>query len=283
MVQRLAMLAGHGQLVREGADAALADDWLVQVIDLVGRDDISDLQPVSASPTNPVSIWLELRKFKPTHICMIGAVNLSDSDRAGIAGFLRGKSKSAYRGKAGPGGDSAMSQLSRLLEFSTGAKVVGIHQIVGGLLAPAGLIAGPPLSKQSMEHAAFALKTARAVGELDAGQAIVTAGSRIIAIEDIAGTDALITRVGEYRRQGMTGDGVDPLVLTKCRKPGQLGTIDLPAIGPDTIDLAARSGIATIVVQSQHTLLISRQALIDRADELGVSIVGLEAEAEPDA
>lgn len=276
------MLAGHGQLVLEGAEAALADEWRVQIVDLVGRDDVGHLDTVSASAANPISIWLALRKFKPTHICMVGAVRLSDRDRDGLAGFLRGKTGRSRTGAPGSTGDGAMSQLSRLLEFATGAKVLGIHQIATGLLAPSGGVAGPKLGKRALAQAAASMKLARRVGHLDAGQAIVTAGSRIISAEDIAGTDALIDRVGQYREQGMTGDGSDPLVLTKCRKPGQTSHIDLPAIGPDTVERAARAGIATIVVQSQNTLLISRQDMVERANALGVSVIGIEADEQGD-
>lgn len=283
MVRRLSMLAGRGHLVREGADAALANDWMVQIIDLVGRDDMAPFQPVSASPRNPLSIWMALRKFKPTHICMIGAVSLSDGDREGLAGFLRLKGKSSGQATSGSKGDGALSQLSRLLEFATGAQVVGIHQIVDGLLAPKGLIAGPKLKKRTAELVSSTMHLARCVGQLDAGQAIVTAGDRIIAIEDIAGTDALLFRVGTYASDGLTGDGLAPLILTKCRKPGQPANIDLPAIGPDTIELAARAGIATIVVQADQTLLISREQITARAIELGVSVVGIEADDQIDA
>ncbi len=282
MKQRLSLLAGHGQLVLDGARAALADNWEVQVVNLVGRDDLGDVDSVSASPTNPLSIWMALRKFSPSHICMIGAVRLSDGDREGLAKFLRGKAPGGPRTSKRTSGDGALSQLSRLLEFSTGAKVVGIHEIVDGLLAPAGHIAGPRLNVAGLETAQFNMRLARQVGALDAGQSLVTCGGRIVAIEDIAGTDALIDRVAEYKRTGLAGDGSEPLVLTKCRKPGQSGAIDLPAIGPETVLRAAKAGVATIVVQSGHTLLISREEIVREADAANVSIVGVEADEQPD-
>lgn len=282
MKRRLSLLAGQGQLVLDGARAALADDWEVQVVNLVGREDLGDIDNVAASPTNPLSIWMALRRFGPSHICMIGAVRLSDGDREGLTRFLRGKAPTGPRTAVRSAGDGALSQLSRLLEFSTGAKVVGIHEIVDGLLAPAGAIGGPKPGAEMLRLARQSMQLARKVGELDAGQSIVTAGGRLIAIEDIAGTDALIDRVGEYWRAGLAGDGTDPLVLTKCRKPGQSGAIDLPAIGPETVIRAGKAGIATIAVQSGHTLLISREELVRQAEVANVSVVGVEADERPD-
>lgn len=276
MTRRLSLLAGHGQLVREAADAALAKSWAVQVIDLVGRPDISDLDTTQTPPSNPLGIWMALRKFKPTHICMIGAVRLSDGDRHGLMRFLHGKSKNSPTP-----GDSGLSKLAGMLEFTTGASVVGIHQIVNGLLAPSGRIAGPALSSKSQSAARHAMQTAHAVGHLDAGQAIVMAGERVIAIEDIAGTDALVERVRQFTRDGLTGDGIDPLVLAKCRKPGQPVNVDLPAIGPDTIERAHEAGISVIAVQTGQTLLIGRETIIARAELLGVSVMGIDADNDP--
>ena len=51
------------------------------------------------------------------------------------------------------------------------------------------------------------------------GQAIVVSGRRVIAVEDIAGTDALLRRVRLYRRRGLVADGQSPLVFAKAAKP----------------------------------------------------------------
>ena len=62
----------------------------------------------------------------------------------------------------------------------------------------------------------------------------------MIAVEDVAGTDALLERVAAYRRDGRFGKAGG--VLVKCLKPMQDGRHDLPTIGADTAERAAARG-----------------------------------------
>lgn len=115
-----------------------------------------------------------------------------------------------------------------------------------------------------LQSARFAADLARSAGRLDLGQAAVVSGRRTIALEDIAGTDALLKRVTTYRRLGLAADGMSPMVLAKVAKPDQPMFVDLPAIGPKTVANARRAGIAIIAVQAGATLMIERQKLVSR-------------------
>ena len=65
------------------------------------------------------------------------------------------------------------------------------------------------------------------------------------ALEAAEGTDAMIARCAELRkgasgrRRGLAG------VLVKAPKPGQEERVDLPTIGPDTVESAARAGLSS--------------------------------------
>jgi DUF1009 family protein len=71
---------------------------------------------------------------------------------------------------------------------------------------------------------------ALALGRLDIGQGAVAVGGRVIALEGLEGTDAMLARVGELRQ----GDGLSSSggVLVKLCKPGQDERADLPSVGP---------------------------------------------------
>src|SRR5690606_32635664 len=111
----------------------------------------------------------------------------------------------------------------------------------------------------------------------DLGQAVVVAGRRAVALEDIGGTDSLLRRVGRYRLLGLVTGGRSPLVLAKAAKPDQPHFIDLPAIGPVTAARAKRAGIRLIAVQAGATILIERGKLAAAADTAGLPILGLQA------
>ena len=85
----------------------------------------------------------------------------------------------------------------------------------------------------------------------------------------IEGTDALLARCGELRREG-AGRGV----LVKLAKPGQDRRLDLPAVGPGTMAAAAAAGLAGVVVQAGSALLLDRAATVAAADAAGLFLWG---------
>jgi DUF1009 family protein len=276
MAERLAVIAGSGALVPEVIAAARSRGYELRLLTLGRRRDLRDLDPVLFSLADPQSAIEAIRAFGATSFVMAGGVSISDIARERLASFFRG----ANRAGASSVGDSGLSGLAADLARLTGARPVGVHEIAPDLLAPEGRIAGPEPTQLQRETAAYALRLAREAGALDLGQAVVVAGRRAIAAEDIAGTDALLARVQRFRRLGLTADGTSPLVLAKCAKPDQPRYVDLPAIGPVTVAKARRAGIGLIAIEAGATLLINRGALAAAADAAGITVLGLTA---PDA
>ncbi|MDB5588546.1 MAG: hypothetical protein JWP26_3516 [Devosia sp.] len=271
---RLSIFAGTGTLAPYAVDAALAAGYKVQVLTLEPRSDVTKVKVIGVDVGNPLAIIWSLKIFRTTHIVMAGGIHLSDKTREGLIRFAN-KDAPAASASAAPVGDATLAALGSVLKKMTGADLVGIHEIAPELLAPEGAIAGPVLSEDEIGFAQFALRTARAIGALDIGQAAVVSGHRVLAVEDIGGTDALIARAGELKRLGLAGDGAARLILAKAVKPQQPSFADLPAIGPQTIANCAAAGIAAIAVEAGNSLLLQRAELVDAANRLGVSVVGL--------
>ncbi len=260
-------------MVPEVARAANAAGWDVTIVALVQRADLGEWKQVSARLSNPLGLAVALRKIGPSHICMTGSVDISDREREGLFSFVKKTPKRSHST-----GDTGLSRLIRALEMISGARVIGVHEIVTDLVAPAGLIAGPKLKRGQIDKCRHALYVAGKIGGLDIAQAVVCSGYRVIGVEDIAGTDALIKRVRGFVEQKLTGNGRDALVLAKAKKPRQPLVADLPAIGPDTVKNAHDAGIAIIAVDAGNSLLIDKARLIALADELGVSVLGARAD-----
>jgi len=146
---------------------------------------------------------------------------------------------------------------------------------VPDILATEGVMAGPSLPRRALSDSRFALSAAREIGRLDIGQAVVCSGQRVIAVEDIGGTDALMARIAAFRAEGQVGDGKTPLILAKAAKPHQPKHIDLHAVGPDTITAAAEAGISVIAVEAGRALVIEREQMIRRAESAGITLVGV--------
>jgi DUF1009 family protein len=271
MAERLALIAGSGALVSEVIAAARQRGYELRLLTLGRRRDLRDLDPVPFSLADPQSAVDAIRAFGATSFVMAGGVSISDIARERLARFFRG-------GRADAVGDAGLSGLATDLARLTGAKLLGVHEIAPELVAPEGLLAGPQPTQVQRDTAAYALSLARRAGALDLGQAVVVAGRRAIAAEDIAGTDALLARVQRFRRLGLSADGASPLVLAKSAKPDQPMYVDLPAIGPVTVARARRAGIGVIAVQAGATLLIQRSKLVAAADAAGISVLGLPAD-----
>jgi DUF1009 family protein len=263
MSRRLTILAGAGALVPEVIAGARAAGDEVQVLPLVERPDLGTAERFGTADL-PKLIW-RITSFRSTHVTMVGGLRASGAERAAFRRFA---------GAAGGAtGDATLLKLAEKLLAVTGAKVVGAEAIVPGLLAEAGPIAGPPLPPSLRPVAELALRTARAIGALDLGQAAVAGPGRVIAVEDIAGTDELLSRVAGYRAEGLDADL--GLVLAKALKPQQGRAVDRPAIGPDTVRNAAAAGIGAIALEAGGAIVIDRPAVATAAAAAAISIIGL--------
>lgn len=166
------------------------------------------------------------------------------------------------------GDDSVLSRVVRFFE-QHGIKVRGIHELAPGLIAEAGPIAGSPPGDATIAAAMAGFDLLAALGPLDVGQAAVVTAGRVLAIEGAEGTDRMLERVAVMA--GRTGG-----VLVKRPKPGQELRVDMPAIGPRTIEKAAAAGLAGIAVQANLVLIADRARLRSLADATGLFVVGLE-------
>lgn len=156
-------------------------------------------------------------------------------------------------------------------------KVVGAHQIVPDLVAVEGKMgAHAPLAADWADLKAGYM-AARAIGALDIGQAAIAIGGRAVALEGIEGTDLLIQRVRDLRSNGRIA-GRRRGVLVKCAKPGQELRADLPTIGPATVDAAHAAGLVGIGVEAGRSLVLDFGDMVERADRLGLFVVGLAPE-----
>lgn len=173
------------------------------------------------------------------------------------------------------GDDGLLTMIVRYIE-RRGIKVVGAHEIVPELIAAEGLMSKAAPKKSDWRDIEAARAAAAAIGALDIGQSAVAVGGRAIALEGIEGTDGLLARVRELRGHGRLA-GRSRGVLVKCVKPGQEARADLPSIGPNTVEGAHAAGLAGIAVEAGHSLVLDGPEMIERANSLGLFVVGLPA------
>jgi DUF1009 family protein len=164
-----------------------------------------------------------------------------------------------------------------MLPRRTGATLVGIHEVAPELIAPDGAIAGPALTAADRENARSALLKARELGWKDVGQAVVVSPEGRCEAEDAKGTDALLSRVAA-QRAGLAASPAHGWILAKALKPRQPLSMDIPVIGPATVENARRAGISVIALQAGGAVIVERPAVEKAAAAAGISVIGLALE-----
>jgi DUF1009 family protein len=271
MPRRLSVLAGSGALVSHVVEAALAAGDAVQVVGFVAQPERPGVLLVAGDLRNPTGAIAAIVAFKATHVVLAGGLTISDGDRETLAGFA-GNAEGAAQG------DAALSSVTAAIEKFSGAKVIGVQDVAADILAGAGHLAGRVPTEAELAAARQGLRAAQEIGRLDLGQAVVIAGRRVVAAEDVGGTDELLARVAAHRAAGRIGDGTGPLVLAKAAKPQQPLYVDLPAIGPDTVSGAAAAGIGAIAVEAGRSLILDRAQLVAVAERHGIAVLGLQTD-----
>lgn len=183
-----------------------------------------------------------------------------------IAGFLAKVGRRAF------GDDGLLSAIIGTLEEEEGFRVVGIDEVVGDLIAEAGVYGRHQPDEAATADIERGIEVAKAIGAIDVGQSVVVQQGLVLGVEAVEGTDALLERCGPLRRQGPGG------VLVKVKKPEQEHRADLPTIGLKTVRAAAEAGLQGIAVEAGGTLVLDRKALIETADEAGLFVIGVALE-----
>ncbi|MEM7440350.1 MAG: UDP-2,3-diacylglucosamine diphosphatase LpxI [Pseudomonadota bacterium] len=271
----LAIVAGDGALPRLLAhDCARRGRPFAVVLFSGFRPDWVDRHPViEAEFEKPGRLFKALGKGGFQHVTFAGSMqrpqlSLLRSDLK----FLRLAPTIFSAMKSGD--DTTLRTVTSIFE-AEGMTVVGAHDVLENLLAPTGLQTVTKFSKDDWADIKRAFAIAKASGKMDVGQGAVVAQGICLGVESIQGTDAMLGWVAQtgapFRLKPKGARGV----LAKAPKPGQDWRVDLPAIGPETMEAAAKAGLAGVAVQAGGILVLGLEETVDKANELGLFFVGI--------
>lgn len=160
-------------------------------------------------------------------------------------------------------GDDALFKAIITIFEEEGFNVLGADEVLKDILTPKGVLTQTqPINGDDIT---LAINAAKELGEKDIGQAVIVQNSEVIAEEDANGTDALIEKTGEAKGA----------ILAKTKKPKQERRVDLPTIGPDTIEALAAHGYAGVALEADHSLILHRSQVIELADKHGLFVIGV--------
>jgi len=257
---RLGIVAGSGPLPRLVAEAAAAVGRKLFVLGFTGIT-APDMPVHRLMPLGAMSRSLAvLREAGVGDVVLVGPVprpRLTDLQPDLRAFRLVTR---VVRGRIGD--DAALRAVIAELE-AQGHRVVGADEVAPALVARLGPLGAHDADAAALRDLAIGLEACRQLG--DSGQAVVVRRGEIIGREQRGGTDQMLS--------GIAGD--EGGVLVKRTKVAQDRRVDLPTIGPRTVELAAELGLAGLFVEADATLLVDPGQTRARADGLGLFVVGV--------
>ncbi|MFV0292538.1 MAG: LpxI family protein [Paracoccus sp. (in: a-proteobacteria)] len=165
------------------------------------------------------------------------------------------------------GDDAALREVIALFEES-GFEVVGTADIAPDLVPGPGILVGEPTAAD-IADADCAARIVQGLGALDLGQGAVVAQGLCLAVETLPGTAAMLDFVAGHKDMRPRPNGARG-VFWKAPKPGQDRRIDLPAIGPDTVDQVVSAGLAGIAWEAGGVILLAPEKVRERARKAGI-------------
>lgn len=154
-----------------------------------------------------------------------------------------------------------------------GLPVVSSTRYLPELVPPPGALTRKAPGRAVLDDIALGRRVLAATGPFEIGQSVVVKEGLVYALEAVEGTDAAIRRGAEAARGGA--------VVVKAAKAEQDLRFDVPAIGPDTIELMHEVGASVLAIEAGRTIILDRPAVVAAAEAAGIRVFAFDPEEEP--
>lgn len=264
-IPKLAIIAGSGTLPRDLYQRAIAMGIECHVIGFKGHTNyIAPDFWGSIGRASQIIHYLQTHKIE--HLTFIGGIDKPSfktlrPDWVTLKFFLTTWVKSF--------GDSNVLTSARNQLEKIGFQLHGVHEFLPELLMPTGILGAVEIHNAPHDDVILGINEALDWGSKDKGQAVIVHNGQIIARENKRGTNYMIKHYG-----------VADSILVKMCKPQQDIDMDLPTIGPNTVQLCADHSMAGIIGHAGNMLIAEQDKAITLADQNNLFILGHTLHAE---
>jgi DUF1009 family protein len=267
---KLGLIAGNGRFPFLVLDAARGAGHDVTVIALK-EETFPELADLAARPPAAPLHWISIGQLG----ACISTLKEARVERAVMAGQVKHTKLFDIRpdwtlGRvlmrlASKNTDSIISGVADVLR-DEGIELIDSTAFLGPLMAREGVLTRRAPADDERADLEFGYRVADTIARLDIGQTVVVKSAAVVAVEAMEGTDAVIARAGQLAGAGAC--------VVKVAKPNQDMRFDVPVIGVSTITAMKAAGATMLSVDAGKTLMIDGEAIINAADEAGISIIG---------
>lgn len=150
---------------------------------------------------------------------------------------------------------------------SRGIQVLSYREVIPGLMAPLGHIAGRSPDTGEKDDILYGIRIASAIVPLSFGQTVIVRERSVVAVEAMEGTDAAIERAGRIAGAG---------VVVKMMRPDQDERYDLPTVGPGTLSQMRDWGITCLAVEAGRTIILGADSFKESAESWNIAVTGID-------
>jgi DUF1009 family protein len=282
---KLGLIAGNGRFPFLLLDAARAEGLAV-VVAAIREETDTEIDERAAQDDHITVHWLSLgelsrlietfRKEGVTKAVMAGQVKHKQIFSSIRPDWRLAKLLLNLRTRST---DMLLGAVAKVLG-DEGIELISSTAFLEPLLATEGVLTRRAPSGDEEKNIAYGLTVAASVAGFDIGQTVVVAAQACVAVEAMEGTDAAIERAGllmkslEEEEDAAETTLDRALTVVKVAKPNQDMRFDVPVIGMRTIESMIGAGASCLSLEAGKSLLFDREALLKRADEAGLAIVG---------
>lgn len=166
--------------------------------------------------------------------------------------------------------DTILRALADYVE-SLGPKIVSVATLVPELLVKSGTLTSGEPNPELLKELKLAFYLARELGRLDCGQTVVVSDRLAVALEGADGTDATILRGAALCQKRVA--------VAKAVKPNQDFRLDLPVIGPGTIEVLIKAKAAGLALDATGLIMLEPEKCLEMAEAADLAIVAFGPEA----
>ncbi|MBH20754.1 MAG: hypothetical protein CML98_03135 [Rhodobiaceae bacterium] len=260
---KLAIIAGFGSLPLQVINDAISKDWDVTIFSIDGsfKSNSKNHNIIELSYLNIKKIFNILEKNNIKNLTMIGYIPRPNNMSAylnlsNIFFYLK------FRNIMNSGDSSLFNNLIKFIE-GKGYNIIGAHQISDNLTLTKGLYSTTRIGGKENDNIKIANNIANKIGDLDIGQSVVVARERVLAVEAAEGTNSMLKRIIDLRIASPDKGGV----FFKTSQKIQDKRVDMPTIGPKTIDLVIKANLSGIAITQGDVIVLEYDKIIKLINE----------------
>jgi len=170
------------------------------------------------------------------------------------------------------GGDDMILRVVLSLFEDAGFTIRAAHEVAPDLLPMPGVLTNVSPDTKDKTDAARAAEVTATLGVADVGQGCVVQQGQVLACETLPGTDWMLAQLANAPFSARPDPSKGAGVFFKAPKPGQDRRVDLPIIGPATVDAVAAAGLGGLVLEAGGVMIMEADVAIEKANTAGLFI-----------